>query len=333
MRCATARNERQDVRRPCAGDEARSCDVAAASSGAKTSAARRVLRDPAHPLNGVDFVEYRSDAGCAAGPTLPPRSRVPEAAAGPRRSPTPRSSAACASSACGCSTSSPIRRARCACGCLRRPRGRLLDLRPGASDHPDLDASAPRRASASRPAALPSSTAADGGRCPPEPLDEPALDYLAKDYQSFRRLLLDLIARTQSGLAASGLPGRLSASRWWSCSPMPATICATCRMRVPGRRAIFDTCLHRVSAARHARLIDYTMHDGRNAYDLRAVRLGPGARPYAARGALADAARHAHLAAADRRDRRAAGAAASVHLPISTPIQRLRARRYSRRRH
>ncbi len=36
-------------------------------------------------------------------------------------------------------------------------------------------------------------------------------------------------------------------------------------MPAPEPKGILDTCLHRISAARHARLIDYSMGQGRNA--------------------------------------------------------------------
>src|ERR1035437_5668921 len=40
---------------------------------------------------------------------------------------------------------------------------------------------------------------APGVLCPPDTLAEPALDYLARDYASFRQLLIDLVAQRTPG--------------------------------------------------------------------------------------------------------------------------------------
>ncbi len=77
---------------------------------------------------------------------------------------------------------------------LRRPRGRFLGLCPGHGSSRHRRRNARRPSSASRPAVRATSIA---GRLPNARrtlLEEPALDYLAKDYQSFRRLMVDLIA-------------------------------------------------------------------------------------------------------------------------------------------
>jgi hypothetical protein len=99
--------------------------------------------------------------------------------------------------------------------------------------------------------------------CPPETLDEPVLDYLAKDYASFRRLLLDLIPQRNPG--------------WIERSPADLGMALVELLAyvgdhlsyfqdAVGNEAYLDTARHRVSAKRHARLIDYRMHDGRNAW-------------------------------------------------------------------
>jgi len=98
--------------------------------------------------------------------------------------------------------------------------------------------------------------------CPPESLDEPALDYLAKDYQSFRRLMLDLIPERNPG--------------WIERSPADlgtalvelfayAGDYLSYYQDAAGTEGYLESCLHRISAARHARLVDYRMHQGRNA--------------------------------------------------------------------
>ena len=99
--------------------------------------------------------------------------------------------------------------------------------------------------------------------CPTEPLDEPVLDYLAKDYASFRRLLLDLIPQRNPG--------------WIERNPADLGMALVELLAYVGDHLSYfqdavanemylDTARHRVSAKRHARLIDYRMHDGRNAW-------------------------------------------------------------------
>lgn len=99
--------------------------------------------------------------------------------------------------------------------------------------------------------------------CPEEPRPEPLLDYLAKDFASFRRLLLDL-ARTRNprwleqavpelGTALVDLFAYKGDLLSWSQDAVAT-------------EAYLETCRLRVSARRHARLIDHRMHDGRNAW-------------------------------------------------------------------
>jgi hypothetical protein len=99
--------------------------------------------------------------------------------------------------------------------------------------------------------------------CPPETHAEPVLDYLAKDYASFRRLLLDLIPTrnpdwTERNPADLGITlAELFAYVGDNLSYFQDAVAT---------ESYLDTCRHRISARRHARLIDYTMHDGRNAW-------------------------------------------------------------------
>lgn len=99
--------------------------------------------------------------------------------------------------------------------------------------------------------------------CPPKPLEEPKLDYLAKDYASFRRLLLDF--------AATRNPN------WLERNPADLGVALVELLAYAGdhlsylqdavaTEAYLDTCRHRISARRHARLIDYVVHEGRNAW-------------------------------------------------------------------
>jgi hypothetical protein len=99
--------------------------------------------------------------------------------------------------------------------------------------------------------------------CPPEDVVEPALDYLAKDYASFRRLLLDLLPQLNPSFVER--------------NPSDVGIALVELLAYTGdhlsyfqdavaNEAYLDTLRTRISARRHARLVDYRMHDGRNAW-------------------------------------------------------------------
>jgi len=106
--------------------------------------------------------------------------------------------------------------------------------------------------------------------CPPVVREEPLLDYLAKDYASFRRLLLDLLPTLNPD--------------WVERSPADLGIALVELLAYTGDRlsyyqdavvgeAYLETLRHRISARRHARLIDYRMHDGRNAWTALALQV------------------------------------------------------------
>ena len=99
--------------------------------------------------------------------------------------------------------------------------------------------------------------------CPPGDVTEPVIDYLAKDYASFRKLLIDLIPQINPS--------------WVERSPADLGIALLELLAYEGDRlsyfqdaaaneAYLDTTRQRVSARRHARLIDYKIDDGRNAW-------------------------------------------------------------------
>jgi len=99
--------------------------------------------------------------------------------------------------------------------------------------------------------------------CPPKDVVEPLLDYQAKDYASFRRLMLDLLPELNP--------------TWTERNPADLGIAVVELLAYVGdhlsylqdavaNEAFLDTVRHRISARRHARLIDYRMHDGRNAW-------------------------------------------------------------------
>lgn len=99
--------------------------------------------------------------------------------------------------------------------------------------------------------------------CPEPEGERPLLDHMARDYASFRAWLLDL--------------ARLRNPSWRETHPAePATALVELlaaegdrlawMQDATGTEAYLETCRLRVSARRHARLVDYRMHDGRNAY-------------------------------------------------------------------
>ncbi len=98
--------------------------------------------------------------------------------------------------------------------------------------------------------------------CPPEQQPEPDIDYLAKDYDSFRQLMLDRMAVL--------LP------QWQERNPADLGIALVELLAYVGdhlsytqdaiaTEAYLDTAHHRRSVRRHTRLVDYAMHDGCNA--------------------------------------------------------------------
>ncbi len=98
--------------------------------------------------------------------------------------------------------------------------------------------------------------------CPPETFDEPEIDYLAKDYASFRRLMLDRLSVVMPD--------------WQDRSPADMQIALVEMLAYVGdhlsyyqdavaTEAYLGTARRRTSVRRHARLLDYFMHDGCNA--------------------------------------------------------------------
>lgn len=98
--------------------------------------------------------------------------------------------------------------------------------------------------------------------CPPEPLDEPVIDYMAKDYASFRRALLDFITarkpdwkeRHEADVGIAILEVLAYAGDYLSYYQDSVA-----------NEPFIDTARQRVSVRRHARLVDYHMHDGASA--------------------------------------------------------------------
>ncbi|MCA8880778.1 MAG: putative baseplate assembly protein [Rhodobacteraceae bacterium] len=110
--------------------------------------------------------------------------------------------------------------------------------------------------------------------CPPELMEEPRLNYLAKDYASFRRVMLDRLSAI--------------APAWQERSPADFGIAMVELLAYVGDRlsyfqdavateAYLGTARRRVSVRRHARLVDYRMHEGANARTWVHLRVGAGA--------------------------------------------------------
>jgi hypothetical protein len=98
--------------------------------------------------------------------------------------------------------------------------------------------------------------------CPPDVLPEQEIDYLAKDYDSFRRLMLDRMATT--------------APDWTERNPADDHVALVELLSYVGdhlsyyqdavaTESYLGTARLRVSARRHARLLDYRVHSGCNA--------------------------------------------------------------------
>jgi len=98
--------------------------------------------------------------------------------------------------------------------------------------------------------------------CASEPAESPRIDYLARDYQTFRRVLLDRM--------------RLLMPNWTETSAADFPIVIAELLAYVGDQVSYaqdaastesypSTALHRISLRRHARLRDYRVHEGCNA--------------------------------------------------------------------
>jgi len=98
--------------------------------------------------------------------------------------------------------------------------------------------------------------------CPPTPLVEPEINYLAKDYASFRQLILDRLALVMPEWKERHVPDigialvEVLAYVGDHLSYYQDAV---------GTEAYLDTARQRISVRRHARLVDYAMHEGCNA--------------------------------------------------------------------
>ncbi len=98
--------------------------------------------------------------------------------------------------------------------------------------------------------------------CPPEPRLEPDLNYLARDFNSFRGLMLDHLATLIPDWKEDSYADLLHAL-----IDLKAYVAdyQSYQQDAVATEAYLDTARRRVSVRRHARLVDYPMHDGCNA--------------------------------------------------------------------
>ncbi len=98
--------------------------------------------------------------------------------------------------------------------------------------------------------------------CPPDNSDAPDIDYLAKDYASFRKLILDRLAVTMPDWRERHVPDigvalvEVLAYAGDHLSYYQDAVAT---------EAYLETARRRISVRRHARLVDYAMHEGCNA--------------------------------------------------------------------
>ncbi|MEO5658420.1 MAG: putative baseplate assembly protein [Polaromonas sp.] len=98
--------------------------------------------------------------------------------------------------------------------------------------------------------------------CPPVAGARPDIDYLAKDYQGFRRLMLDRLS-----LLVPGWIERSAADLGITLVELLAYAAdnLSYRQDAIANEAYLATARQRVSVRRHARLVDYLLHEGCNA--------------------------------------------------------------------
>lgn len=103
---------------------------------------------------------------------------------------------------------------------------------------------------------------ADAALCPEPPADEPALSYLAKDFQTFRQLILDRLSLLMPGWTERHVPDlgftlvEILAYAGDQLSYYQDAVAT---------EAYLGTARRRVSVRRHARLMDYALSEGCNA--------------------------------------------------------------------
>ena len=98
--------------------------------------------------------------------------------------------------------------------------------------------------------------------CPPQVAAKPGIDYLAKDYSGFRRMMLDrlsLVAPSWNERSAADVGVMLVELMAYAADNL------SYRQDAIANETYLATAHKRVSVRRHARLVDYALHDGCNA--------------------------------------------------------------------
>ncbi|MGH3390780.1 MAG: hypothetical protein ACRDOO_18085, partial [Actinomadura sp.] len=95
--------------------------------------------------------------------------------------------------------------------------------------------------------------------CPPPAYPEPVIDYLSKDYASFRGLLLDRLSLTMPAWTERHVPD-LGITLVELLAHVGDRL--SYHQDAVATEAYLDTARRRTSVRRHVRLVDYAMHDG-----------------------------------------------------------------------
>lgn len=98
--------------------------------------------------------------------------------------------------------------------------------------------------------------------CPPEPRSDPDIDYQARDFVSFRRLMLDRMARLAPEWSETSVADVMHAL-----VDLKAYVAdyQAYQQDAVATEAYLHTARRRISVARHARLLDYTVYEGASA--------------------------------------------------------------------
>jgi hypothetical protein len=103
---------------------------------------------------------------------------------------------------------------------------------------------------------------AEPRECPPEARVLPPIDYLAKDYPTLRRMMLDRLSLTVPGWTErSGADVGVTLVELLAYAADQLSY----RQDTVANEAYLATARQRISVRRHARLVDYHLHDGCNA--------------------------------------------------------------------
>ncbi len=98
--------------------------------------------------------------------------------------------------------------------------------------------------------------------CPPAPYPKPEITYLAKDYASFRQLMLDRLSLIMPDWTERHVPD-LGIALVEALAYVGDHL--SYYQDAVAMEAYLDTARQRISVRRHARLVDYAMHEGCNA--------------------------------------------------------------------